>query len=71
MPEEASFLSPIIETQLQDLIARLTQELLARGIGEDIRNEITIQLHQRLVGVLEDDDEGLVRAEGNQLMLKP
>jgi hypothetical protein len=69
LPEEASFLSPIIETQLQDLIARLTQELLARGIGEDIRNEITIQLHQRLVGVLEDDDQGLVRAEGNQLVL--
>lgn len=68
LPIEVAFLSPIVASELQDLLGRVAARLLASDFLGDQRDQVIRLLHSRLLAVLEGDD-AVVQAQGDRLVL--
>jgi hypothetical protein len=68
LPQEVQFATPLIEEQLQSLLARVGVRVLAADATASIIETIVERLHARLLAILEDD-ESLLHAEGDTLVI--
>jgi hypothetical protein len=68
LPENVSFLEPVVTTQLEPALERVLRTLLDSGFVGNLRNEVLLTLHSQLISILEDDDTAL-RAQGDDLVL--
>jgi hypothetical protein len=68
LPTELAFLGPVLDAQIEDLVARLAARILASDAGEEVLTRVIQGFHENVMGVLRDDDR-LLQTQGNQLVL--
>ncbi|MPZ50115.1 MAG: hypothetical protein GEU75_12600 [Dehalococcoidia bacterium] len=69
LPENLAFLSPILNSQVEALLAETARRLLAADLTGDLRDRTIAGLHTRLVAILEDDAAPAAQVQGNDLVL--
>jgi hypothetical protein len=70
LPDDFKFLASFAGDEIEQEVAyRVSLRLLSSGLTADVRNAIVEGLHERVVATLESDNDRLVQAEGNSLVL--
>ncbi len=67
LPEDTSFLAPIVAAQLEPLLAQVTERLLATDLAGELETGVVTNLHRQVVAVLED--KGAVEVQGDAIVL--
>jgi hypothetical protein len=67
VPEQVSFLAPVVNGQLETILAEAARRLLATDLAGSVERDLTQRLHGQLLAIL-TDDQSVLQVQGDSLV---